>query len=74
MAHPWNTNGWLYGTSPYKAFDGNLFRRVGIYITKANAIKDKSRYKENGFYTHISNVPKKQPYPVSFKYVLYVRK
>jgi len=73
MSHPWNTDGWLYGTSPNKAYGGKLFRRVGIYTTKLNATKDESRYKSDGYSTHIANVPKKQPYPIEWKYVLYVR-
>ena len=74
MSNPNNTDGWLYGTAPYKAYSGRLFRRMGIYTTKLDATKDESRYKANGYHTRISNVPKKQPYPVSWKYVLYVRK
>ena len=74
MPHPWNTDGWLYGTPQKKAFGGKMFQRMGIYSTKLDAAKDEIRYKNMGAHVHISNVPKKQPYPISWKYVLYVRR
>jgi hypothetical protein len=56
MSHPWNTDGWLYGTPPMKAYNKKIYRRVGIYTTKVDAEKDERRYKRNEYLTRIARL------------------
>jgi hypothetical protein len=60
----------LYGLPDKKVVSGKECRRMGIYATSENVLRDASRYKKGGYLTYIMEVPEKNSH---WKYGLYIR-